>query len=208
MECCLHTKETRYRAIVAGVSFGGMDALEQILPALPENFRLPLIIVQHIGPESDDYRVEHLNSMCRITVKLAEEKESIQPAHAYLAPPGYHLLIEDTLTFSFSLEERVHFARPAIDVLFDTAVYTYGSRLIGLILTGANSDGSEGLRMIKDAGGLIIVQDPKTAMAPAMPEAAIAAANPDYIIPLGQIGPFLATIENNCPTKTRRRNAQ
>lgn len=112
----------------------------------------------------------------------------------YIAPANYHLLLEQDETLSFSAEEKVNFARPAIDVLFETAADAYGSGLIGIILTGAGSDGSKGLKKIRESGGLVIVQDPATAQADAMPRAAIAITPVDHILPLPEIGPFLNRI--------------
>lgn len=184
----------KYRAVVIGVSAGGMNALGKILPALPGDFPLPLIVVQHISPQSDNYMIRHFDQQSQIRVKEADEKEKIKPGHAYFAPPNYHLLIEEDHTFSLSVEERINFSRPSIDVLFETALDAYCSSLIGIILTGANNDGSKGLKLIKDCGGLTIVQDPQEAEVPAMPEAAIKLSMPDHILKVGQIAPFLIRI--------------
>lgn len=184
----------RYKAVVIGVSAGGMNALGEIIPRLPESFPVPMIIVQHISPQSDNYMIKHFNSLSEITVKEADEKEAIRPGHAYFAPPNYHLLIEEDFTFSLSVENRVNYSRPSIDVLFESALDAYCSSLIGIILTGANNDGSKGLKKIKDCGGLTIVQDPKTAEVPAMPEAAIKLFKPDHILKLKEIAPFLVNM--------------
>ncbi len=183
-----------YRAVVIGVSAGGMSALGEILPRLPVDFSLPVIIVQHISPQSDNYMIKHFNGISEITVKEADEKETALPGHAYFAPPNYHLLVEEDFTFSLSVENRVNYSRPSIDVLFESAIDAYCSSLIGIILTGANNDGSKGLKKIKDCGGLTIVQDPKTAEVPAMPEAAIKLSKPDYVLKLKDIAPFLVNL--------------
>lgn len=184
----------KYRAVVIGVSAGGMNALGKILPELPADFPLPLMIVQHVSPLSDNYMIRHFNTRSQITVKEADEKEKIKAGHAYFAPPNYHLLVEKNFSFSLSVEERVNFSRPSIDVLFETAIDAYCSSLIGIILTGANNDGSKGLKKIKDCGGFTIVQDPAEAEVPAMPESAIRLAMPDKILKLDQIVPFLISI--------------
>jgi two-component system chemotaxis response regulator CheB len=114
----------------------------------------------------------------------------------YVAPPNYHLLIEDDGTFSMSVEGAVNYARPSVDVVFESAAEVYGQGLIGVILTGANKDGSLGLKKIKEAGGLVIVQTPETSEAADMPRAAIAAVNPDYVLPLEKIGPLLRKLES------------
>lgn len=184
----------RYRAVVIGVSAGGMDALLTILPNLPADFPVPVIIVQHVGPQANNYLAQHLNASCRLTVKEADEKESIAAGVVYLAPANYHLLIEEDKTLSLSVSERVNYARPSIDVLFETAADAYGPDLIGIVLTGANDDGSRGLRKIKEQDGLTVVQDPATALVSVMPKSAIAATAVDHILPLEEIGPFLCKI--------------
>jgi two-component system chemotaxis response regulator CheB len=183
-----------YSAVVIGVSAGGMNALGAILPRLPANFPLPVIIVQHISSNSDAFMIRHFNSLSKITVKEADEKEPIKPGVAYFAPPNYHLLIEEDHTFSLSIEGRVNYSRPSIDVLFESALDAYCSKLIGIILTGANNDGSRGLKKIKDCGGLAIVQDPKTAEVSAMPEAALKISKIDHVLQLEEIAPFLIKI--------------
>ncbi len=187
-------QERKYKAVVIGVSAGGAKALKTILKGLPSDFAFSVIIVVHRHSDSDDYLERSLNSECKIRVKQADEKENIKSGVVYFAPPNYHLLIEDDNTFSMSLERDVNYARPAIDVLFESAAYVYGPELIGIILTGANNDGSQGLKKIKKMGGLTIVQRPETAEVEDMPRAAIAAVEPDHILPLEEIGPFLTNL--------------
>jgi len=177
-----------------GSSTGGMEALRIILEVLPKDFPVPILVAQHISPHSDNYLAKFLDNACKITVREAEEKEKAIPGHVYLAPPNYHLLVEKDGFISLSVEARVSYARPSIDVLFESAADAYNRGLIGLILTGANSDGSKGLKRIKECGGLTIVQDPYTARAEAMPSAAIRATDIDYIIPLTEIGCLLSKI--------------
>jgi two-component system chemotaxis response regulator CheB len=183
-----------YKAVVIGVSAGGMEALRVILSVLPADFPAPILVVQHLAPDSDDFLPRFLNEKCPPTVKEADEKEKASPGVVYLAPPNYHLLVEDDATLSLTVTERVNFARPAIDVLFETAADVFGPELIGIVLTGANDDGSRGLRKIKELGGLAIVQAPETASAGIMPTAAIAATEVDHILPLEEIGPVLRNI--------------
>lgn len=183
-----------YEAVVMGVSFGGLEALRTVLPLLVLDFPAPIMVIQHHDPRANDFLATYLDNLCRIRVKVAEEKEKVEPAVAYLAPANYHLLVEDDHTLSLSVDEKVHFARPAIDVLFESAADAYGSRLIGVILTGANQDGSQGLRIIKECGGLAVVQDPKSAQAPSMPEAALDATEVDYVLSLNEIGDLLNNI--------------
>ena len=191
----LGTEErTEFEAVVIGVSAGGLAALHVILPLLPEDFGLSVIIVQHLHPASGGYLVQNLYERCRLTVKEVDEKEVIKPGMVYLAPPNYHLLVEEDRTFSLTVDERVNYARPSIDVLFETAALAYREKLIGVILTGANNDGSQGLKKIKEAGGLALVQDPLDAEVDSMPRAALVAVAVDCILPLDQIASFLVSI--------------
>jgi len=185
-----------FEAIVIGTSAGGLKALISVLGALPSEFPLPIIIVQHLHPHSDSYLAQILDAKCQLKVKQADEKESITAGVVYIAPPNYHLLIEEDRSFSLTCEEPVNFARPSVDVLFETAIYAYRDKLIGIILTGANNDGSQGVKKIKQIGGYVIVQAPATAEADAMPKAAIAATQVDKILPITQIGPYLLQIIN------------
>ncbi|MDR3601726.1 MAG: chemotaxis protein CheB [Desulfosporosinus sp.] len=183
-----------YRAIVIGSSTGGMEALRIILEVLPKDFPVPILVAQHISSHSDNYLAKFLDNVCKVSVKEAEEKEKASPGQVYLAPPNYHLLVEQDGLISLSVEARVSYARPSIDVLFESAAEAYNRDLIGIVLTGANSDGSRGLKKIKECHGLTIVQDPNTALAEAMPRAAIGATKVDYITPLTEIGQLLNKI--------------
>ena len=187
-------EQVPYDAVVIGVSAGGLHALRAILPRLPEKFPVPVVVVQHRGPESDGFFTEYLGQRCAVQIKEAEEKEMAAAGTVYLAPANYHLLLEDDRTFSLTLESRVRFARPSIDVLFESAADVYGSRLIGIVLTGANDDGSRGLAAIKNRGGLAVVQDPADAEVDTMPRAALQATEVDFVLPLAAIGPFLANL--------------
>ena len=184
-----------YEAIVIGVSSGGMNALKIISSALPIDFNIPVIIVQHLSAHSDSYWINLLNEKSHLNVKEADEKEKIEKGTIYIAPPNYHLLIEKDKTFSLTIDERVNFARPSIDVLFESAAEVYRNTLIGIVLTGSNSDGTKGIKQIKYCGGLAIIQDPKTADSEYMPKSAIAAIKPDYILSLENIVELLIKID-------------
>ena len=186
----------QFEAVVIGVSSGGLKAMSMVLPALPQTFPIPVIIVQHAHRHSDGYLAIALNEKCKMRVKEVDEKDILEPGVIYLAPPNYHLLVEQNHTLSLSSEAPVQYSRPSIDVLFETAAYVYRNHLIGIVLTGGNNDGSQGLKKIQEQGGLTIVQDPQTAEAPAMPQAAIREAKVDHILPLQEIGPFLAQLVN------------
>jgi two-component system, chemotaxis family, protein-glutamate methylesterase/glutaminase len=186
-----------YEAIVIGVSAGGLRALKTLLSFLPSDFSLPVIVVQHIGESSDGYWIEELNKVCALYVKEADEKEKIAKGNVYTAPPGYHLLVETDHTFSFSVDERVNYARPSVDVLFESAARAYKNKLIGIILTGSNKDGAAGMKKIKEQGGIAIVQNPITAESPEMPRAAIMATGVDYILSLEKITEVLLQLHKH-----------
>ncbi|MGQ9556617.1 MAG: chemotaxis protein CheB [Desulfurispora sp.] len=191
----------RYEAVVIGVSAGGLSALRLLLPALKPDFSLPVAIVQHQYPSADDFLARYLNDLCSLPVKQAEDKEEFSPGTVYIAPPDYHLLIELNRTLSLSLDPPVNYARPSIDVLFTSAADAFGPALIGVILTGASSDGSAGLQQVKHRGGLAVVQDPATAEVDYMPRSALAVTRVDYILPLEEIAALLNDISNGFVTR-------
>ena len=177
--------------IVIGVSAGGMEALRTIIPKLPADFPCPIAIVQHLHRHTDDYLIRDLNNRSKVTVKQADEKESLKSGHVYIAPSNYHLLIENDNTFSLSVGDLVNFARPAIDVLFETAADVFKEKTLAIVLTGANHDGSQGAKKIKEYGGMVIAQDPESAEVDIMPRAAIKATNVDFVLSLKKIKEFL-----------------
>ena len=182
----------RFHAIAIGISSGGVEALKSLLGALPKDFPLPLLIVQHIAPESGNGMARLLDEVCAIRVKEADELERPVGGTVYLAPANYHLLVEPDGRLGLSTDPPVSFARPSVDVLFETAAQAFGKGLIGVVLTGAGSDGSRGLKRIKELGGIAVVQDPDDATAGSMPNNAIMAVTPDYLIDLaGLPGLFL-----------------
>ncbi len=189
----------RFRAVAIGVSSGGVQALSSLLGALPASFPLPILIVQHIGPDAGDGLARLLDAHSPLHVKEADENDTPQPGHVYLAPPNYHLLVETDGQLSFSADPPVSYARPSIDVLFESAAEAFGPALIGIVLTGANHDGSRGLARIKELGGLVIVQDPADAEAPQMPAAALAATTVDHVVPLTAIAALLSTLAAGQP---------
>jgi two-component system chemotaxis response regulator CheB len=184
-----------FKAIVIGASAGGFGALKTIVALLREDLPAPVLIVQHMSPGTGDFMARHLDSVSKITVKEADEKERLLAGTAYVAPPNYHLLVEADGTLALSVDERVNYSRPSIDVLFESAAEVFGDKLIGIVLTGANSDGSAGLKKIKEAGGLTVVQDPCSAEVPTMPQAALSAVgNPDHVLGLEEIAKLLNRI--------------
>ncbi|CAM3262139.1 chemotaxis protein CheB [Asticcacaulis taihuensis] len=167
------SREAAPQAVVIGVSAGGLNALSAILPQLPADYPLPVMIVIHLPPDRNSVVAELFDEKCALTVREAEDKEDILPGHVYFAPPDYHLLVEADHRLSLSSEEPVLFSRPSVDVLFETAADVYGEGLIGVILTGANPDGAAGLKAVMAAGGRGLVQRPDLSYASAMPEAAL-----------------------------------
>lgn len=180
-------------AIVIGASAGAIDALCTILPPLPRDYSLPVLVVVHLPPDKKSVLAGLISARCQIAVKEAEDKETICPGTVYFAPPNYHLLVEPDFRLSLSSDEPVLFSRPAINVLFESAADAYGDGLIGVILTGANSDGASGLRAVWAAGGMALVQNPETAEAPAMPQAALAACPQASVLSLADISAKLKT---------------
>ena len=173
-----------------GVSAGGFDALSTVVPALPADFPAPLVVVQHRRPNTDDFLAVHLDRQSPLTVKEANDKEPLRRGVVYLAPGGYHLLIERGGTLALSQDRRVNHCRPSIDVLFDSAADVFGRQIVGVVLTGSNADGSRGLRRIK-RGGIRVLDHGQTAASDCMPRAAIAATDVDRVLPVRQIAPFL-----------------
>lgn len=183
-----------YEAIVVGVSAGGLEALSAILPILDKDFPVPVLIVQHQSHDSDDFLAKHFGRLCRLPVKEAEDKMPVEPGVIYFAPANYHLLVEPDKIISLSVGAPVNYSRPSVDVLFESAADSYAGQLIGIILTGANSDGTKGAMRIKKFGGLVVVQDPKTAEAETMPLSVIKHVKVDHILPLKKIGDFINTL--------------
>lgn len=186
------------RAVVIGASSGALDALSVILPGLPANYRLPIIIVVHLPPDKESLLAAIFSSRCKMQVLEAEDKDTLKPGTIYVAPPAYHVLVEKDQTLSLSNEEEIHYSRPSIDVLFETAADAYGSELVGIVLTGANDDGAAGLRAIAEAGGVAIVQQPSEAVSSLMPEAALAACPSANVLSLAMIATYLNSISDSC----------
>jgi two-component system chemotaxis response regulator CheB len=183
-----------YELIAIGASWGGLQAVEQLLAALPRGFRTPIAIAQHRAVDSGSGALARMLAVrSGLEVCEAGDKEAIEPGRVYVAPPDYHLLVEAD-GFALSTDAPVQYSRPSIDVLFETAADVYGERMIGVILTGANADGAAGLARVKRAGGATIVQDPATAQKRAMPDAAIATGAADHVLALDGIAPKLAEL--------------
>lgn len=188
---------TKFMAVVIGASAGGMTALSDIFSNIPTNFPLPIYVVQHIHKSQSEYLIKYHNDLSRLPVQEANDKEKALPGTIYFAPPNYHLLIEDKKTFSIISDEKVNYSRPSIDVLFESAADVYKDTLIGIILTGANNDGAEGIKKIKQNGGYTIAQDPQEAEFVIMPQSAIDTKKIDKIFTLNEINKFLISLCQN-----------
>jgi two-component system chemotaxis response regulator CheB len=180
-----------YQAVVMGGSAGGFAALGRILPALPAGYPLPLLVVLHLHRLHEGDLLRGLAHRCRLLLKEAEPGEAVAGGTAYFAPPNYHLLVEPSGRLALSIDERVNWSRPSIDVTFESAAAVWGAGLVGVILTGANQDGARGLQAVRARGGLAIVQDPASAEVPFMPLAAVAAGPVDHLVPLEDIPTLL-----------------
>lgn len=180
-----------YELVAVGASWGGLHALGALLEGLDPRLEQPIVIAQHRSPESPPGGFEALlQGHTDRRVVEASDKDPIAPRHVYVAPPDYHLLVEPG-SLALSTEASVQYARPSVDVLFESVADAYRERAIGIVLTGANDDGATGLRRIKRAGGVAIVQAPEDAERREMPEAAIAATHADAVLPLREIPSFL-----------------
>jgi two-component system, chemotaxis family, protein-glutamate methylesterase/glutaminase len=180
-----------YGLIAVGASWGGLHAVGDLLETLPDHVAPAVVLAQHRSPESNRGSLERLLQLhTSRPVREAGDKEPVEAGHVYVAPPDYHLLVEDG-AFALSTDARVQFARPSIDVLFESVADEYGPRAIGVILPAANEDGAAGLARIKERGGVAVVQEPETAERRTMPDAALAATAADAVLPLTEIGRFL-----------------
>lgn len=175
-----------YEVLLIGGSAGSLDAILQLLPALQKQSVLAIIIVLH-RRSGESMLPELLNDKTPWTVKEAEEKEPVQPGTIYVAPADYHLLIERNKTFSLDYSEKVNYSRPAIDVTFETAAEVYGPVAIGLLLSGANQDGTEGLKKIKAAGGYVLIQSPAEAQVSYMPQYALDHIKADEVLTVAEV---------------------
>lgn len=193
------TSPTPTRAVVMGGSAGAFEPVTKILSALPPTFGAPVIVVVHLPPSKPSLLAPVLDRYCPLNLREVDDKETLEPGNVYIAPPSYHLLVEKTGHLSLSVDEPVHFSRPSIDVLFESAAEAYGASLIGVLLSGANDDGGRGIACIKEAGGTTIVQSLESAQSPAMPEAAFRLTQPDYVLPPDEIGPLLVRLETRRP---------
>jgi len=186
---------SRIDGIVIGASAGGVEALSVLLPALPAVFEPSLFIVLHLPRERPSLLAEIFRRRCALPVREAEDKEPVAPGTIYFAPPDYHMLVEKNRQIALSADEPIHYSRPSIDVLFESAADAYGERLLGIILSGGNEDGSAGLQAVHKAGGVTVVQQPDSAKVPVMVVSALQRGGVDFVLPLDEIAALLRRLE-------------
>jgi two-component system, chemotaxis family, protein-glutamate methylesterase/glutaminase len=185
---------SRAGLVAVGASWGGLRAVGSVLEALPQDFPAPVVIAQHRQADATDgMLVRLLAARCALRVCEAEDKQALDPGLVLIAPPGYHLLVEPG-AIALSVDAPLNYSRPSIDILFSSAADAYGDRVAGVVLTGANADGADGLARIAGRGGAVIVQDPETAERREMPDAALAATPTARVLALEEIGPALTQL--------------
>ncbi|HEY6900310.1 MAG TPA: chemotaxis protein CheB [Puia sp.] len=181
----------RDKLLVVGGSAGSLSVILALLSAIGVDFPVPVIIVLHRSGGFESSLEELLSTRTGLEIKEVEEKEALRSGFVYICPADYHVLLETDGTFSLDYSERVHFSRPSIDVTFRSAAEVYGPGVIGVLLSGGNADGAEGLAYIQELGGITIVQDPLTADVPYMPQQAVTHMKPDYIVPAEELPIFI-----------------
>jgi two-component system chemotaxis response regulator CheB len=176
-----------FDAVVVGASAGGVEALQALLRSVARGFKAPLLVVLHLPPDRPSALAELLARECVLPVAEALDKQPAAPGTVVLAPPNYHLLVEPQRTLALSIDPPVQYSRPAIDLLFESAAVAYGRRLLAIVLTGASSDGAAGAAAVRRRGGRVWVQDPRDAVMPAMPVAALEQAGADEVLALAEM---------------------
>jgi two-component system, chemotaxis family, protein-glutamate methylesterase/glutaminase len=190
----------RYDVVAMGSSAGGLNALTRVLRSLPKSFPSSIVVVQHLSPEHKSWMADLLGRSTKLHVKQAEHNEIMLPGSVYIAPPDLHLLVGPG-KLQLAHTQLVHFSRPSIDLLFESVAGTYGSRSIGVVLSGSGSDGAAGIRAIKEAGGTTVAQKPDEAEFPPMPLAAVGTGCVDFVVPLEKIG---ETLMQQCAGKSEK----
>jgi two-component system, chemotaxis family, protein-glutamate methylesterase/glutaminase len=180
-----------------------VQALSEVLPALPAGSRTAVFVVLHLPRDRPSLLVEVFSRKCALAVREAQDKEPVVPGTVYFAPANYHLLIDEGPQLALSADELVHHSRPSIDVLFESAAEIYRERLLGVILTGASEDGAAGLAAVHDAGGITVIQEPQSAQSSLMVLSAMQRRSPDMVLPLAEIARLFAGLAANAdPIKT------
>jgi two-component system chemotaxis response regulator CheB len=180
--------------VVIGASAGGVQALAQLLPAFPQDTPAAIFVVLHLPRDRPSLLTEVFAPKCVVRVREAQDKEPVEPGTVYFAPSNYHLLVDQGPQLALSADDLVHHSRPSIDVLFESAAELYRERLLGVLLTGANEDGAEGLAAVHDAGGITVVQEPETAQVSTMVLSAMQLRAPDWVLPLSGIAELFKAV--------------
>lgn len=179
--------------IICGSSDGGLQIYKELLAALPANFPLPVVIVQHLHKDTHNNLITVFPST-QNKIKFADDNETLQAGHIYFAPANYHLLFEDKKTMALSIDEPVNFSRPAIDISMMSAAEVFGESVLGILLSGANSDGARGMEAIQENGGATIIQDLEDSHNPYMPRSAFDKIEPDFVMSVQDLILFIKTI--------------
>jgi two-component system chemotaxis response regulator CheB len=190
----LPTLQGRVDAVVIGASAGGVEALSILLPALPGQMDAAVFVVLHLPRDRRSLLVDIFAPKCAVMVVEAQDKEPVACGTVYFAPPDYHLLLDDGPQLALSVDEPVHYSRPSIDVLFQSAADVYSDRVLGIILTGGNQDGAAGLDAVRRAGGVTVAQDPLEAQVALMPQSAIELGAAEFVLTLAGIAALLRTL--------------
>lgn len=193
---------TPYDLVVMGTSWGGLAALRTIVGALPADYPIPVVIVQHRHRDSDAMLARFLQGHTGLCVCEVEDKQPVEAGKVFIAPADYHLFVEPGF-FSLSIDAPVRYSRPSIDVAMMSTADAYGHRAVGIVLTGANADGAAGLRRMADAGAMTVIQDPETAEMPVMPRAAMQSVPTARVFPLDRIADFLQQLAVKSTTRER-----
>ncbi|AFZ03240.1 chemotaxis protein CheB [Calothrix sp. PCC 6303] len=189
-----HPGDSKFRIVAIACSAGGLQAVSKVISALPANFPVPIVIVQHLDPKHRSMMADILSRRTKLQVKQAEQGELMNPGTIYIAPPNYHLLVTSQGSVELTQSEVIHFVRPSADVLFESVANSYESQAIAVILTGTGVDGAVGVREIKEKGGIVIVEDSETSEFDGMPKAAIKTGIVDQVLPLSEIARALITL--------------
>ena len=191
----LESLSGRIDGVVIGTSAGGIEALSNLLPALPAGLHASVFVVIHLPRQRPSLLVDIFQPKCAVFVREAQDKEPVAPGTVYFAPPDYHLLVDDGPALALSSDPLVNFSRPSIDVLFESAADAFGPRLAAMLLTGASQDGAAGLEAVQRAGGITVVQDPADAQVPVMVESALRRITATFVLTLAEIERLLGTLD-------------
>lgn len=191
LEKCARQK---VRLVVIGASAGGVEVLTKLLPSFKKPSPLSIALVLHLPKNGPNLIPELLRHDCSFDLRETASGEELKSETIYMAPPDYHLAVESNGTLTLSSDDVINYSRPSIDYLFEEAAHAYGKQVMGVLLTGANEDGAQGLKKISAMGGVSLVQDPLDAVCPTMPESALKLIKPDIILPVGEMVPFFESL--------------